>query len=167
MLMMVMVMMVVIVGMIMSTTAAMAVLVVVMMVVVTASAIMVMMVMMGCDPSLKDHIDSGILQCMKDGVPQTILLDIEDGGHEGELRMPAGPDLPMEQDTFPQIGEVHSDGGLVGRDGHLDMTHECSCLALHPSSDIGEDVCQSGLHIRIESRDGTIDTYSDTACFLC
>ena len=160
----VLVMMIMLVGMIVSTTAIVPMF---MMVVMTASAIVIMMVMMGCDPSLKDHVDTGIVQCMENSVPQTILLHIEDGCHEGELRMPTRPHPSVEEDTFPQIREVHGNGGLVRSDCHLYVTHECSGFTLHPSSDIGEHVSQPCLHIRVESGDRTVDTHGDTACFLC
>ena len=56
------------------------VMVVLMVVVVTASTIVIVVVRF--QSPLKNEVDSGILQCMKDGVSQTVLIHIEDCRHE-------------------------------------------------------------------------------------
>ena len=135
--------------------------------VVSTTAIVIMMMVMGCDSALQYHVDAGILQRMDHGVSQTVLLHIEDGRHEREVRTSARSHLAAEHDALPEIGEIHGHRGIIGGDGHLYVTHECTGLPLDPSSDIRECIGQPRFDIRVETVDLSVDTDRDSSGLLC
>ena len=75
-----MVVVVPVIMMVMSASAVMVVVVPVIMMVMSASA--VMMVVMWLHTPFKHHVDTGILQCMKNCMSEAILIHIQDCRHE-------------------------------------------------------------------------------------
>ncbi len=142
--------------------------VLVVMVVVVASAgavrtvlmVMVVVVMVVGRAVLVDvHHYSGILERVQGPVLELVVVHVEDSCHETELDGLAGPDLPVEEHTLVDVGEVHGHRLVAVGDGHLDVSHERSGLPLDPPSDLHEDVGQPCLHVRIESADLPVEPY--------
>ena len=110
---------------------AVVVMVLVLVVVVMASAgalrtvlmVVVVVVMVRRGMLVDVHHDPGLLEGMERLVLQLVVVHVENGGHEAEIHLLTGPDLPVEQNPLVYVGEVHGESLLPVGHGHLDVSH--------------------------------------------
>ena len=100
---------------------AVAFLAVVVMVLVLMVVVVVVMVRRGMLVDV--HHDPGLLEGVERLVLQLLVVHVENGGHEAEIHLLTGPDLPVEQNPLVYVGEVHGESLLPVGHGHLDVSH--------------------------------------------
>lgn len=127
--------------------------------------VLMLVVMTACTHMIVDiEVHAGILHGMHHRVLQISFVYIYDRGHEMELRFLRRFQTVVVLHTYRQIGEIECDALSVHGDGHLDVPHQITGLALDPSPYLHHQFIESRFSIRVETVDVSGESRTDSAC---
>jgi hypothetical protein len=119
-------------------------------VVMVVLVLMVMIVAVAFDVLVQVVVQPGVVDRVEHHVPQVVLVDVEDGAHEGEVHLLGGLQGAVVLDPVLHVDQVQGHpGAVVEGDGGLDVAEHAAGLVLHPLADPLEGLGEPGLGVGV------------------